>query len=664
MKNRAHAGRISNLLLTGYFVSTIALVLLYFLRNKGYGLDDSYITYRYADNLKKGFGLVFNVGENYYGTTAAGYAVTLAAVSTVLDAAFQAMGIGQKAPHIETVSVFISAVSLGITALCIPVIAQPGKNRLLWIPCITFALYVFIGFAFNEVVGHETYSFLAVTLMGTLVAALGRSPFIAGCVLATAATLRPDAVLLTPIVLGLDWMRTQLPLRKYLLHPALWQYAAGFAAILVPWFIYLTVHFGQPLPGTMDAKKAQVLLGYWPIYNPLAIWKYVTETVGPLAVAVACIGVLSLAWEVVRMRFKREIFGRPEIFVAIAWVGFGIGSVCAYTIFHVTFWRWYGVPVVFSLGIAGLIGWKIIFDQFEIASGNLAMARAPTGLVRYAPVAVIVVMTVGAWRDALSWETTLNDNPHSRAYLGVAEYLKTAEPDGAVIAMFEPGSFGYHLGPKFKVVDELGLISPGVAKALLRGDTDFTIRTYSPKYLVCSWHGSYSICDKPDQMGRFEFIGEFDGDFWASRIGSGARLFRRAGTSGAPVSGAFTAKAISLGDHWGRFERIGQTNEWFVHPGDTKDTVFEVSCKGRCSGYFWAHIAKLPKEAPADTGDVLVTIVDPKGKVLFHGQVNRANPLPRVDVSSDADHLEVSVNNNGSSSYDWLIFGMEMHAPE
>lgn len=68
-----------------YGLQIISLAVIYYLRNKGYSVDDSFITYRYAYHLKEGFGLVFNVGENYYGTTAAGYAVILALASRALD---------------------------------------------------------------------------------------------------------------------------------------------------------------------------------------------------------------------------------------------------------------------------------------------------------------------------------------------------------------------------------------------------------------------------------------------------------------------------------------------------------------------------------------------------------------------------------------------------
>jgi hypothetical protein len=94
-----------------YLLQIVFLGVTYYFRNKGYSVDDSFITYRYAYHLKEGFGLVFNVGENYYGTTAAGYAVILALITGVLDVFFGMVN-SESAPSIQNVSVALSAFSL------------------------------------------------------------------------------------------------------------------------------------------------------------------------------------------------------------------------------------------------------------------------------------------------------------------------------------------------------------------------------------------------------------------------------------------------------------------------------------------------------------------------------------------------------------------------
>ena len=48
-------------------------------------IDDAFITYRYAANLARGNGLVYNAGERVLGTTTPGYAILLAGVGSVFS---------------------------------------------------------------------------------------------------------------------------------------------------------------------------------------------------------------------------------------------------------------------------------------------------------------------------------------------------------------------------------------------------------------------------------------------------------------------------------------------------------------------------------------------------------------------------------------------------
>ena len=67
-------GRGSLLWPLGYALFVAVWALLFLRHNIDYGLDDSFISYRYAQNFADGYGLAFNPGERFFGTTAAGYA--------------------------------------------------------------------------------------------------------------------------------------------------------------------------------------------------------------------------------------------------------------------------------------------------------------------------------------------------------------------------------------------------------------------------------------------------------------------------------------------------------------------------------------------------------------------------------------------------------------
>jgi 4-amino-4-deoxy-L-arabinose transferase-like glycosyltransferase len=57
-------------------IFTVAIrVIVFFIVT--YTYEDAYITFRYAENLANGFGLVYNVGERVYGTTTPLFAIIL-----------------------------------------------------------------------------------------------------------------------------------------------------------------------------------------------------------------------------------------------------------------------------------------------------------------------------------------------------------------------------------------------------------------------------------------------------------------------------------------------------------------------------------------------------------------------------------------------------------
>lgn len=509
-----------------YWLGIGWLAIVYFIRSKGYSVDDSFITYRYAYHLKEGYGLVFNVGERYYGTTAAGYAVVLAAASSALDVLFRVTNSGAP-PSIQEVSVAFSALSLCTIAACLPVILQAGSHALRWVVCAVFAVYLFAGQPFNQVAGHETYAYLAVALLATLLAERGRV-LLAGCVLGVAASFRPDAILFVPILVLVDTARNQASLTGYLASKNFRYFCIGLAAVIVPWFIYLGLHFGQITPGTMDAKRAQVQLGSWPFYNIGNVVRYLFAT-GFSVMLVIGAGLYAGAWMAAK-RFDRRTFLQDRgLFIAIVWLLFGAGSTCAYLLFKVTFWPWYGVPVLFSLGAGSLAGWRLIVDRPVSATDRGIFGDKLANVVRFSPVILLVLVALGATGSLRAWYGSTNRNAHIHAYEEVADYLKRMEPAGTSVQMCEPGAFGFGLGPRYQIIDELGLITPGVAKAYLRGDSDYANRTYQAKYLVCSCALAYLECAKPDLNEKFELVGEGNTRFWKPQIGHGALLYRRRG---------------------------------------------------------------------------------------------------------------------------------------
>ena len=66
----------------------VFLSLVYLRHNFWYYLDDSFITFRYAQNFAEGHGLRFNIGETHFGSTAMGMAILLGVLSWIADTIF------------------------------------------------------------------------------------------------------------------------------------------------------------------------------------------------------------------------------------------------------------------------------------------------------------------------------------------------------------------------------------------------------------------------------------------------------------------------------------------------------------------------------------------------------------------------------------------------
>src|SRR5688500_7701941 len=124
-------------------------------RVRAFTVDDAYISFRYADNLAAGRGLVYNAGERVEGYSNLLWTLVLAALEVVgAD-----MVVGSKV---------LGAVLA--TASLVPVYLLARRLRPFdGVPCLaTWMLASSFGFTGYAVFGLETSLFLALTLTATL----------------------------------------------------------------------------------------------------------------------------------------------------------------------------------------------------------------------------------------------------------------------------------------------------------------------------------------------------------------------------------------------------------------------------------------------------------------------------------------------------------------
>ena len=510
-----------------YYGSIAILAYLYITRNSGYAVDDSFITYRYAYNLKEGLGLTFNPGEYYYGTTAAGYAITLALICGVIDFIASILKPNDiTAFDIPFIATALSCGAITLVAAYLPRLTTPNRGILLWITCLLCACFLFTAIPFNEVSGHETYIYLALAFTGIMVIAYSNDAALSALILAFSVTIRPDTVLFGLIVPLLEWHRSELTLRGFLRRPNTIRFFSLYATSIIAWAVFLFFYFGTFVPGTMAAKKVQATMGYWPIYSINSLATYISSSLGNRASIL--IGVGTIVWTLL---FITKIFKRtriqPSDIVAASWMIFGLTSALTYITLNVTFWPWYGVPLAFSFMVVSFVGWISIVKFATSPAAQTSTTNKRLSILTRLASLIFLASFVDTPSKLEAWAQSKNTNEHIYAYSEIIDYIKKSSPNGAKVQLAEPGSLGYHLGPKYFVIDELGLATPGEAAALAAKDYSWTIHKWKPDYLVCSFRGVYSACEQNLQQGGYTLIGEFNTSFWKQFGGHGAQLYKR-----------------------------------------------------------------------------------------------------------------------------------------
>jgi hypothetical protein len=503
-----------------FAISVVILTGFYILRNWGFAHDDSYITFRYADNWLKGFGLRFNPTEVYYGTTAAGYAVILAAFSSLFSELATLFN-----PEFTTyftipnISVVVSALSVATIIVVAYLMTSGLKAEHRLVVGLMGAVCLFTSYLFESAVGHETNLFVSALFMSSYLIFFCKRFALGAVTLFLATAIRPDAGLTAGLIVSVMYS-----LKDGALGGAWRRTAVIYLSLLALWLIFVKINLGSFLPGTMLAKKAQVTIGYWPLFDIQHSGVKIFDFLGLRGAIFVFSGVLAF-FVCMGTRIKLIHLRDYQLTLFVFFAG-QLLSYLAYLMLNVTYWSWYGIPPAAGLLCLGAVGWLTALHR-------LGSGEWPEEIKRAAYVLLALFGTVIAYPElqySHSWSTTRHINTHLAVYDQVVEFIKRDAPNGAVIQMNEPGRFGYLLGPKYKINDELGLVTPGVAEALIKRNYRYLYRKENPDYLLCSWGGKYTLCHSRKLNKQYKLVGEFDSDFWKNTyVKSGSKLYKRVG---------------------------------------------------------------------------------------------------------------------------------------
>lgn len=219
-------------------------------------IDDAYISYRYAQNLVDGHGLVYNVGERVEGYT------------NMLWTLMVALGIalGASGPLAGHWLGFASGFVLLLASYAYCRILLPA--RLQWLaltaPMLIYASNSFVHWTIS---GLETPLFAAlVTAAMAAFAAKRMGLVLVLCILASLT--RPEGALLAAVLLGFDWLSqiiNQRPKRltELLRISAICLIYALFIAGLT---LFRVVYYDAFLPNTFYAKTGGLPFSFGPNY--------------------------------------------------------------------------------------------------------------------------------------------------------------------------------------------------------------------------------------------------------------------------------------------------------------------------------------------------------------------------------------------------------------
>jgi hypothetical protein len=466
-------------------------LLVWLVRMMEFRLDDSFITYRYAQNVARGLGLVYNPGDVVLSTTAPLYAVVLAILSFVV-------------PDFHILGGLLGSISIGLGGWLVTSLLPPRMPTVL-------RLWAGLVYVMSSVLwltlGMETALWIMLVLTALLLAQRQHWRW-AGLVIGLATLTRPDAalpgVLLGVIALGTTLNQFNTRLRWW--DPIL-EYGVAVAAPVIIFSLWAWATYGSPLPETLNAKSAQATLGI------TGFGPFVTTWDGALLIAQGLLSQSSLYITFALL----ALFGlssklTPFSILTVVW---GTLHLIAYIGLAVAPYRWYYAPLLPAIVVLMAHG----LDSIDM---RLRLRKMRAGRVIVAAIAVFPLIAQFESFELIGQQIKEGGQTQSMlpivdwtAYQLVGDWLRTETSPDSTIGVAEVGQVGFYA--ERWMTDYLGLLQPDVAEMLERGDLYSWLTGYAPDYLVFQrFRGAplvlynYLIGDDPWFRGCYREAAEFD----------------------------------------------------------------------------------------------------------------------------------------------------------
>ncbi len=388
-------------------------------------IDDAYITFRYAENIAAGRGMVYNPGVPVLGTTTV--------LFTVLLAVFKLVGL--SVPLVARWLGILSAIAaIAVTQrLSYKSLGPVGAAAL----GICLAFHPDMAFAANS--GMETCLSM-VAVYGTLLLVLRSRYYAAGVSGGAAFLLRPDGALVLGLAAGYAFLRDRKMAARLIL--------VG-AVVVLPWLVYAAIIYGSPIPHSIKAKQ---LIN--PAPAPFVLLGNLRILTGGLPMKVACIfAVLGMGVALLR---------RSELLLSAFWMLCYLAGLSASRIFNASY-SWYIAPLI--PGVLLFAGYGIN-ESGKILAGRLREGSTVRPWLKRGAATIFLVIMAALFINRFSCRHDYRMKEHWRVniYLVVGDWLRERCAKGDTVLVGEVGTVGYVL-PDQVIIDGSGINSPEVYRA-------------------------------------------------------------------------------------------------------------------------------------------------------------------------------------------------------
>lgn len=496
-------------------------------------VDDAYITFRYAQNLVIGNGLVFNPGEMVLGTTTPLYTFLLAGLSRLLNTS--------DLPRLAWVlNALLDAAGVALVFWLGNRLSK-GKRSTVVIGLGASLLWAAAPYSVTFAIGGLETSLVITLLLASFALYLDGRDNWAAVVLALGTLTRPDVLIAATLIfgaIGLRWIfhlflsRVKREPRNTLTRFP-FQPAVLFGAILLPWIIFATLNYGSPLPNSLSAKTVAYHLPPEAALVRL-LQHYATPfhgnlIFGPSWIAVGLILYAALfsigALDAVRKNRRAWPLALYPIFYATI-----------YAVANPLIFRWYlSPPIPFYIlgalnGVGALVTELVSAKAPKTPEGSETRSRRFAQLIQAAVVLFALASLANAWTlhppgppDRLAPKMAWIELEvlYRQVALDVKEELAAT---GGRLAAGDIGALGWYTGAP--ILDLVGLVSPQATEYYPLPDEAYVINyavstdcvlAERPEFIVIlEVYGRNTLAKAPDFEAAYQLWRSYPTDIYGS----------------------------------------------------------------------------------------------------------------------------------------------------